>query len=38
VVVIGMDNLKSRLLARAIISSGTLITLVTVVGAGRKWT
>jgi hypothetical protein len=33
-----MDALKSRLVARIIISGGTFVTLVSVVGAGRKWT
>jgi hypothetical protein len=32
-----MDNLKSRLVARVIVTGGTFITLVSVVGAGRKW-
>jgi len=32
-----MDTLKSRLIARAIISAGSIATLAAVVGAGRKW-
>jgi hypothetical protein len=32
-----MDNFKSRLLARVIVTGGTFVTLVSVVGAGRKW-
>jgi hypothetical protein len=33
-----MGSLKSRLVARVIVTGGTLVTLVSVVGAGRKWT
>jgi hypothetical protein len=32
-----MDNLKTRVVARLIVSGGTLIALASVVGAGRKW-
>ena len=33
-----MDNLKSRIVARVIVTGGTFVTLLSVVGAGRKWT
>ncbi len=32
-----MDALKNRIVARAIISAGSIATLAAVVGAGRKW-
>ena len=32
-----MDSFKSQLVTRVIVSSGSLATLIYVVGAGRKW-
>ena len=32
-----MDSFKSQLVTRVIVSSGSLATLIAVVGAGRKW-
>jgi hypothetical protein len=32
-----MDFFSGRVMTRLIVSSGTLATLVAVVGAGRKW-
>jgi len=33
-----MKNLTSGLMIRAMVSAGTVVTLVSIVGAGRKWT
>jgi len=32
-----VNALKNQLITRAMVSSGTLVTVLTVVGAGRKW-
>jgi hypothetical protein len=32
-----MNGVKARILARVIVSGGAFVTLVSVVGAGRKW-
>lgn len=32
-----MNSLKSQIVTRVIVSSGSLATLIAVVGAGRKW-
>ncbi len=32
-----MQNMKSNVTSRLLASAGTLVTLVMVVGAGRKW-
>jgi hypothetical protein len=32
-----MNQLKHRVTSRVLASAGTLVTLVAVVGAGRKW-
>jgi hypothetical protein len=33
-----MKQVTSGLMIRAMASAGTVVTLVTIVGAGRKWT
>ena len=33
-----VKHLTSGLMIRAMASAGTVVTLVTIVGAGRKWT
>ena len=32
-----MQNMKSNVTSRLLASAGTIVTLVAVVGAGRKW-
>ena len=32
-----MDEMKNRVVTRVLLSAGTLVTLVSVVEAGRKW-
>jgi hypothetical protein len=32
-----VNTLKNQLITRAVVSSGTLATVLAVVGAGRKW-
>jgi len=32
-----MENLKNSVMARVLVSAGTVVTLVSIVGAGRKW-
>ncbi len=34
----GMKHVTTGLMIRAMASAGTVVTLVTIVGAGRKWT
>jgi hypothetical protein len=32
-----MDNMKSQVVTRVLASAGTIVTLISVVGAGKKW-
>jgi hypothetical protein len=32
-----MKNITAGLVIRAMVSAGTVVTLISVVGAGRKW-
>jgi hypothetical protein len=32
-----MNSIKSQIVTRVVVSSGSLATLIAVVGAGRKW-
>lgn len=32
-----MENIKNSVVTRVLISAGTVVTLVSIVGAGRKW-
>ena len=32
-----MEGIKTAVISRVLISAGTVVTLVSVVGAGRKW-
>lgn len=32
-----MGNLKNSVVSRVLVSAGTVVTLVSIVGAGRKW-
>jgi len=32
-----MDQMKNQVITRVLASAGTIVTLVAVVGAGRKW-
>jgi hypothetical protein len=32
-----MKNITTGLVIRAMVSAGTVVTLISVVGAGRKW-
>jgi len=32
-----MENMKNSVLTRVLVSAGTVVTLVSIVGAGRKW-